>query len=265
MQINKYAFSGGGATVEEHKEKGGNCEVDVSYQYLSFFLENDEKLEKIRKVRVILSRKVIGSTLDTKLGSVLFGIRASFLRLCIKINLQDYTSGELLTGFLKKELIDVLTPIIEEHQKRRKTITDEMVAEFMTPRPLNWKKPLNIKIDPKLKALPQDTLKMMNENLADKSYICGNGFTEADVLLFSHLHVTEKENKPAEGEEKFENVTRWQSHVKNLLSGNEPPEDCQPKKLTKEDIKGVKKLYGKCQSTITSPLRVTQNKGGVTP
>ena len=50
-QINKYAFSGGGATIEEHKEKGGNCEVDVSYQCLSFFLEDDQKLEKIRKVR----------------------------------------------------------------------------------------------------------------------------------------------------------------------------------------------------------------------
>jgi hypothetical protein len=28
----------------------------------------------------------------------------------------DYTSGELLTGFLKKELIDVLTPMIQEFQ-----------------------------------------------------------------------------------------------------------------------------------------------------
>ena len=36
--------------MEEHKEKGGNCDVDISYQYLTFFLEDDEKLEKIRKV-----------------------------------------------------------------------------------------------------------------------------------------------------------------------------------------------------------------------
>ena len=49
-KINKYAFSGGGATVEEHKEKGGNCDVDISYQYLTFFLEDDEKLEQIRQV-----------------------------------------------------------------------------------------------------------------------------------------------------------------------------------------------------------------------
>ena len=46
--MNKYAFSGGGATVEEHRQNGGNCDVDISYQYLTFFLEDDEKLEKIR-------------------------------------------------------------------------------------------------------------------------------------------------------------------------------------------------------------------------
>ena len=50
IQINKYAFSGGGATLEEHKEKGGNCDVDISYKYLTFFLEDDDRLEEIRKV-----------------------------------------------------------------------------------------------------------------------------------------------------------------------------------------------------------------------
>jgi len=51
----------------------------------------------------------------------------------------DYTKGELLTGFLKKELIDVLTPICTAHQEKRKTITDDIVLEFMKPRPLNFK------------------------------------------------------------------------------------------------------------------------------
>ncbi len=49
---------------------------------------------------------------------------------------QDYTDGELLTGFLKKELIDLITPIILDIQEKRKAITDEVVAEFMRPRPL---------------------------------------------------------------------------------------------------------------------------------
>lgn len=50
LQINKHAFSGGRDSVEEHRKYGGNCDVDVSYQYLTFFLEDDEKLEKIRQV-----------------------------------------------------------------------------------------------------------------------------------------------------------------------------------------------------------------------
>jgi tryptophanyl-tRNA synthetase len=33
--------------LKEHKEKGANLEVDIPYHYLRFFLEDDEKLEKI--------------------------------------------------------------------------------------------------------------------------------------------------------------------------------------------------------------------------
>lgn len=44
----------------------------------------------------------------------------------------------MLTGELKKTLIDVLQPLIAEHQARRKEVTDEMVKEFMTPRPLSF-------------------------------------------------------------------------------------------------------------------------------
>ena len=100
LQINKYAFSGGQATVEEHRALGGNCDVDISYQYLTFFLEDDEKLAEIKK---------------------------------------NYTSGELLTGELKKILIDILQPIIAAHQERRAKVTDEVVKQFMTPRKLKTK------------------------------------------------------------------------------------------------------------------------------
>lgn len=41
-KINKYAFSGGGATVEEQRSKGANLDVDMSYQYLKFFMEDDD-------------------------------------------------------------------------------------------------------------------------------------------------------------------------------------------------------------------------------
>lgn len=84
-------------TVEEHRRLGGNCEVDISFQYLTFFLEDDARLEEIRK---------------------------------------SYSSGEMLTGELKKELIDLLTPLVTNLQEKRKTVTDDVVQQFMTPRPL---------------------------------------------------------------------------------------------------------------------------------
>ena len=46
-KVMKYAYSGGQATIEEHRKKGGNPDVDVSYQWLTFFEENDKKLKKI--------------------------------------------------------------------------------------------------------------------------------------------------------------------------------------------------------------------------
>ena len=45
----------------------------------------------------------------------------------------------MLTGELKAELIGVLQKLVGEHQERRKTITDELICQFMTPRPLNFK------------------------------------------------------------------------------------------------------------------------------
>ena len=43
-KINKYAFSGGQETVEEHRKKGGNPNVDIPYQYLKFFLSVSQKV-----------------------------------------------------------------------------------------------------------------------------------------------------------------------------------------------------------------------------
>ena len=52
MQVLKYAFSGGRDTMEEHRRYGGNPDVDVSYQYLTFFLEDDNRLAQIEQVCV---------------------------------------------------------------------------------------------------------------------------------------------------------------------------------------------------------------------
>ena len=47
-----------------------------------------------------------------------------------------YSSGRMLSGEIKKELIDVITPLVLTHQKARAKVTAEMVRVFMTPRPL---------------------------------------------------------------------------------------------------------------------------------
>ena len=79
-KINKYAFSGGQATIEEHRKKGGNPDVDVAYQWLVFLEEDDDKLMKIH---------------------------------------DDYKSGKLLTGELKAILIDKINSFLVEHRKKR--------------------------------------------------------------------------------------------------------------------------------------------------
>lgn len=40
----------------------------------------------------------------------------------------------MLTGELKKILIESITKIVQEHQTNRKKITDDDAKEFMTPR-----------------------------------------------------------------------------------------------------------------------------------
>eukprot|EP00475_Leptophrys_vorax_P029375 TRINITY_DN4308_c0_g1_i1.p1 TRINITY_DN4308_c0_g1~~TRINITY_DN4308_c0_g1_i1.p1 ORF type:complete len:400 (-),score=129.55 TRINITY_DN4308_c0_g1_i1:62-1261(-) len=96
-KINRYAFSGGRENVDDHKKYGGDPDIDVSYMYLSFFLEDDEKLNQIYN---------------------------------------DYKSGKLLTGQLKQILIDFMQDLIGNFQKNRSEVTDDVVRVFMTPRKL---------------------------------------------------------------------------------------------------------------------------------
>jgi len=104
-KVKKYAFSGGGATLEEHRANGANLEVDVPYQYLTFFLEDDEKLAEIG---------------------------------------EKYSKGELLTSDVKKVLIEVLTKLITDHQQKRAKITEEDVRAFMKIRQIKVDVPPNL-------------------------------------------------------------------------------------------------------------------------
>jgi tryptophanyl-tRNA synthetase len=97
-KIKRFAFSGGRQTREEHQRLGGNCDIDVSFQWLSFFEPDDAKLEHVRV---------------------------------------EYTSGRMSTSEIKQILIDTLKPIVAQHQRMRAKVTDDMVDTFMTPRPLN--------------------------------------------------------------------------------------------------------------------------------
>ena len=53
--------------------------------------------------------------------------------------MQEYESGRMLTGELKKLLIEELQKLVGAHQERRKNVTDAVVTRYMTPRPLNVK------------------------------------------------------------------------------------------------------------------------------
>ncbi|KAL6961928.1 tryptophan--tRNA ligase [Sarracenia purpurea var. burkii] len=96
-KINKYAFSGGQDSIENHRRLGANLEIDIPIKYLGFFLEDDAELEHIRR---------------------------------------EYGAGRMLTGEVKKRLIEVLTNLVERHRRARAAVTEEMVDAFMAVRPL---------------------------------------------------------------------------------------------------------------------------------
>lgn len=120
------------------------------------------------------------------------------------IAFQQYSAGDMLTGDLKKILIDLLSPMVAAHQEKRRFVTDDMVLEFMRPRPLNFQtkpKPM-AKVPPFLQE--KDLLKL-EEHLRDHSYIYGHQFSDVDVLVSSHVNDL---NVSA-----FVNVNRWLCHV----------------------------------------------------
>ena len=80
-KINKYGFSGGQGDIEKHRELGGNPDIDVSFQYLRIFFEQDD--EKLKKIY------------------------------------EDYKSGKMLTGELKAILIEKINSFLKIHQQKR--------------------------------------------------------------------------------------------------------------------------------------------------
>ena len=88
----KASFSGGQSTIEEHRSKGGNPEIDVAYQYLRYFFEEDDnELNKIR---------------------------------------EEYISGELLTGEIKAICVDKATTWMKTHHEL-KDQNQHLVKDFL--------------------------------------------------------------------------------------------------------------------------------------
>ena len=82
----KYAFSGGQDTLEKHRKLGGTPNTDVSFQWLTFFEENDKQLERIH---------------------------------------DDYKSGKMLTGELKQILVEKINAFLVDHRKKREKVNVE--------------------------------------------------------------------------------------------------------------------------------------------
>ena len=91
-KIYKYAFSGGQPTLELHRKLGGNPEIDVCFQWLYLFFEDDDK--KIEEIE------------------------------------EEYRSGRMSTGELKEIAIQKITEFIREHRKKREKARKK-VEKFM--------------------------------------------------------------------------------------------------------------------------------------
>ena len=88
----KSSFSGGQATVEEHRAKGGNPDVDVAYQYLRYFFEEDDK----------------------ELGNIK----------------DEYMSGKLLTGEIKSVCVEKATSWMKKHHEL-KDQNQHLIKDFL--------------------------------------------------------------------------------------------------------------------------------------
>lgn len=96
-KINKYAFSGGQATLEEHRKKGGNPDIDVSFQWLKYFEEDDTRLAQIEK---------------------------------------DYREGKLLSGELKQLIIEKIQAFLAVHQQLREQAKNRVDEFIFSPEKL---------------------------------------------------------------------------------------------------------------------------------
>lgn len=90
-------FSGGRATLQELQEKGADLEIDTAYQYLRYFLQDEEEFQEIGR---------------------------------------QYGSGKISTGAVKDRAAEVVNSVLREFRKKRSLVTDQVVTEFCEKRML---------------------------------------------------------------------------------------------------------------------------------
>ena len=103
------SVSGGLVSKEDQKRIGSDLTQDVVYQYLRFFLEDEEEL------------KNISLNYGDEKSLELFGYDPN-----------EYIGVEkMLTGDLKKIVIKVLSECINKHQIQREEITNEIIKKMI--------------------------------------------------------------------------------------------------------------------------------------
>lgn len=113
-KIMQHAFSGsnGNGSLQDHKKYGGNIDTDISCKYLRYFEFDDEKYIK---------------------------------------TLNMFKAGEISCSEIKSLLADKLEELVANHQLNRKKVTDDVLRDFYSMKPMDIPKQTIIKTECELK------------------------------------------------------------------------------------------------------------------
>lgn len=123
-KVSKHAYSGGGGngTLEDHRKFGGNTDVDIAYQYLRYFEEDDQVLKETQ---------------------------------------ETFKSGQLSCGEIKLQLVKKLSQVMEKVKANRQKVTQEILEDFYELKPMELPKPKE-KEKTEQEAKLYDVLKSLN-------------------------------------------------------------------------------------------------------
>lgn len=109
-----YSGGGGNGTLEDHRKYGGNTDIDIAYQYLRYFEEDDEALQRIH---------------------------------------DSFKKGDMSCGEIKELLVKKLVEIYERIQLRKSKLSRDHLDEFYKIKPMELPKPKERKLEESEKKL----------------------------------------------------------------------------------------------------------------